>query len=35
LERISQFEAEISAKRQMDGIKKAKEKGVRFGAAKN
>ena len=31
---IAKFETEIRAERQMDGIKKAKEKGVRFGAAK-
>ena len=31
---IAQFETEIRAERQMDGIKKAKEKGVRFGAAR-
>jgi DNA invertase Pin-like site-specific DNA recombinase len=29
---IGQFETEIRAERQMDGIKKAKQKGVRFGA---
>lgn len=29
---INQFETEIRAERQMDGIAKAKEKGVRFGA---
>lgn len=29
---IAQFETEIRAERQMDGIKKAKQKGVRFGA---
>ena len=29
---IAQFETEIRSERQMDGIKKAKEKGVRFGA---
>lgn len=29
---IAQFETEIRAERQMDGIAKAKEKGVRFGA---
>jgi DNA invertase Pin-like site-specific DNA recombinase len=28
---ISQFETEIRAERQMDGIQKAKERGVRFG----
>ena len=31
---INQFETEIRAERQMDGIFKAKEKGVRFGASK-
>ncbi len=31
---ISQFETEIRSERQMDGIKKAKERGVRFGAKK-
>lgn len=31
---IAQFETEIRAERQMDGIKKAKEKGVRFGATR-
>ena len=31
---INQFETEIRAERQMDGITKAKEKGVRFGARK-
>ena len=31
---IAQFETEIRAERQMDGIKKAKQKGVRFGAAR-
>lgn len=31
---INQFETEIRAERQMDGILKAKQKGVRFGAAK-
>ncbi len=29
---IAQFETEIRAERQMDGIAKAKQKGVRFGA---
>lgn len=29
---INQFETEIRAERQLDGIKKAKEKGVKFGA---
>ncbi len=29
---IAQFETEIRAERQLDGIKKAKEKGVKFGA---
>lgn len=29
---IGQFEAEIRAERQMDGIQKAKARGVRFGA---
>lgn len=29
---IAQFETEIRAERQMDGIAKAKRKGVRFGA---
>lgn len=31
---INQFETEIRAERQMDGIFKAKQKGVRFGASK-
>jgi DNA invertase Pin-like site-specific DNA recombinase len=31
---IAQFETEIRAERQMDGIQKAKEKGVRFGRQK-
>jgi len=31
---IAQFETEIRAERQMDGIEKAKQKGVRFGARK-
>jgi DNA invertase Pin-like site-specific DNA recombinase len=31
---IAQFETEIRAERQMDGIAKAKQKGVRFGAQK-
>ena len=31
---ISQFETEIRAERQMDGIQKAKEQGVRFGPKK-
>ena len=31
---INQFETEIRAERQMDGIHKAKERGVRFGASK-
>ena len=31
LSAISQFETEIRAERQMDGIQKAKERGVRFG----
>lgn len=31
---INQFETEIRAERQTDGINKAKEKGVRFGATK-
>lgn len=31
---INQFETEIRAERQMDGIIKAKEKGVKFGASK-
>lgn len=31
---IAQFETEIRAERQMDGIIKAKEKGVKFGASK-
>ena len=31
---INQFETEIRAERQTDGIIKAKEKGVRFGATK-
>ena len=30
---IGQFETEIRAERQMDGIKKAKDRGVRFGRA--
>jgi DNA invertase Pin-like site-specific DNA recombinase len=29
---IAQFETELRAERQMDGIQKAKERGVRFGA---
>jgi DNA invertase Pin-like site-specific DNA recombinase len=29
---IAQFETEIRAERQMDGIQKAKERGVQFGA---
>jgi DNA invertase Pin-like site-specific DNA recombinase len=29
---IAQFETEIRAERQMDGIKKAKQKGIKFGA---
>ncbi len=32
---IGQFETEIRAERQMDGIKKAKEKGVKFGRKKS
>ncbi len=32
LEIIAQFETEIRSERQMDGIAKAKQKGVRFGA---
>ncbi len=31
---IAQFETEIRAERQMDGIAKAKQKGVKFGANK-
>ncbi len=31
---IAQFETEIRAERQMDGIRKAKEQGVRFGRQK-
>jgi len=31
---IAQFETEIRAERQLDGINKAKEKGVRFGAVR-
>jgi len=31
---IAQFETEIRAERQMDGIQKAKERGVRFGRTK-
>ncbi len=31
---INQFETEIRAERQIDGINKAKEKGVKFGASK-
>lgn len=31
---INQFETEIRAERQLDGINKAKEKGVRFGAVR-
>ena len=31
---ISQFETEIRAERQVDGIQKAKERGVRFGPKK-
>jgi len=31
---INQFETEIRAERQIDGINKAKQKGVRFGASK-
>ncbi len=31
---IAQFETEIRAERQMDGIQKAKERGVRFGRKK-
>ena len=31
---IAQFETEIRAERQMDGIKKAKERGVKFGKSK-
>jgi DNA invertase Pin-like site-specific DNA recombinase len=31
---ISQFETEIRAERQMDGIEKAKERGVQFGRKK-
>jgi DNA invertase Pin-like site-specific DNA recombinase len=34
LRAINQFETEIRAERQTDGIIKAKEKGVHFGAAK-
>ena len=32
---ISQFETEIRAERQMDGIQKAKERGVKFGKKKS
>jgi DNA invertase Pin-like site-specific DNA recombinase len=32
---IAQFETEIRAERQMDGIQKAKEKGVKFGREKS
>ncbi len=32
---IAQFETEIRAERQMDGIRKAKEQGVHFGRKKN
>lgn len=32
---IGQFETEIRAERQMDGIKKARERGVRFGRSKS
>jgi len=31
---IAQFETEIRAERQMDGIQKAKERGIRFGRKK-
>jgi DNA invertase Pin-like site-specific DNA recombinase len=31
---IAQFETEIRAERQMDGIRKAKERGVKFGKRK-
>ncbi len=31
---IAQFETEIRAERQMDGIQKAKERGVKFGKSK-
>jgi DNA invertase Pin-like site-specific DNA recombinase len=31
---IAQFETELRAERQMDGIKKAKEQGVHFGRTK-
>ncbi|ETX00981.1 MAG: resolvase [Candidatus Entotheonella factor] len=31
---IAQFETEIRAERQMDGVQKAKERGIRFGAKK-
>ena len=31
---IAQFETEIRAERQMDGIKKAKERGIAFGRKK-
>ena len=34
LSAIAQFETEIRAERQMDGIQKAKEQGVRFGRTK-
>ena len=34
LSAISQFETELRAERQMDGIAKAKERGVRFGQKK-
>ena len=32
---IAQFETEIRAERQMDGIRKAKEKGIKFGKKKS
>jgi DNA invertase Pin-like site-specific DNA recombinase len=32
---IAQFETEIRAERQMDGIQKAKEQGVQFGRKKS
>ena len=35
LSAIAQFETEIRAERQMDGIQKAKERGVHFGRKKN
>jgi DNA invertase Pin-like site-specific DNA recombinase len=32
---IAQFETEIGAERQMDGIQKAKERGIEFGRKKS